>query len=71
MLGAWWIIQKRAARRTYSVFENLPYARFEDGDDTPARYTNESKSILHKGYVQVVAPLTLMVLQWQQIEMRI
>ncbi|KAK1960821.1 cytochrome P450 [Colletotrichum sublineola] len=47
-----WLLQRRMSRRRYDL-DKLPLIKFEE-NDTPERYVTDSKSLLHRGYVQYI-----------------
>jgi len=48
VIGVWYLF----GRTKKSVTPNIPYVKF-DGDNSPARYQNETIDLLAKGYEQV------------------
>ncbi|KAK2050989.1 cytochrome P450 [Colletotrichum caudatum] len=50
--GVFWLDQRRLGRHRYDL-DKLPFIKFEE-NDTPERYVTDSRSLLHRGYVQYI-----------------
>jgi len=49
--GFYWLFQRRPGKRSNEL-NKLAFVKFE-GEETPERYITDSKSLLHRGYLQV------------------